>query len=98
MNVDDAASWSTATPFTTYNGTGYNATQFASFVTLREYGWLDGISLDVEHGATANTNYRNLIAAFGAYFGPSHQVQTTKCIRQLYIPAEHRGQTSGKYP
>src|SRR6218665_2114877 len=27
MNVDDAASWSTATPFTAYNGTGMNYTQ-----------------------------------------------------------------------
>ncbi|HEX3009835.1 MAG TPA: glycosyl hydrolase family 18 protein, partial [Bacteroidales bacterium] len=71
MNVDDAASWSTATPFTTYNGTALNYTQFASFVynCVTTVGF-DGISLDVEHGATDNTNYRNLIKELGKYFGP----------------------------
>ena len=50
MNVDDAASWSTATPFTTYNGTAYNYVQFASFINdcVNTVGF-DGISLDVRN-------------------------------------------------
>jgi hypothetical protein len=92
MNVDDAASWSTATPFTTYNGTAYNATQFASFVNscVTTVG-LDGISLDVEHGATANTNYRNLIAALGAYFGPLSSSPNDK----MYTAAVYAGGAPG---
>jgi hypothetical protein len=74
MNVDDAASWNTTTPFTTYNGTGLNYLQFASFVKacIIDSLHFDGIALDVEHmGSTpANTNFTNLIKAFGAYFGP----------------------------
>lgn len=74
MNVDDAASWNTSTPFTTYNGTGLNYLQFASFVKacIVDSLHFDGIALDVEHmGSTpANTNFTNLIKAFGAYFGP----------------------------
>jgi hypothetical protein len=74
MNVDDAASWNTTTPFTTYNGTGLNYLQFASFVKacIIDSLHFDGIALDVEHmGSTAaNTNFTNLVKAFGAYFGP----------------------------
>jgi hypothetical protein len=74
MNVDDAASWNTTTPFTTYNGTGLTYLQFASFVKacIIDSLHFDGIALDVEHmGSTAaNTNFTNLIKAFGAYFGP----------------------------
>lgn len=92
MNVDDAASWSTATPFTTYNGTAYNATQFASFInTCVNTVGLDGISLDVEHGATDNTNYRNLIAALGGYFGPLSSSPSTK----MYIGAFYSGGAPG---
>ncbi|HEY5751257.1 MAG TPA: glycosyl hydrolase family 18 protein [Chryseolinea sp.] len=92
MNVDDAASWSTATPFTTYNGTAYNATQFASFINscVTTVG-LDGISLDVEHGATANTNYRNLIAALGGYFGPLSSSPNDK----MYTAAVYSGGAPG---
>jgi len=92
MNVDDAASWSTATPFTTYNGTAYNATQFASFInTCVNTVGFDGISLDVEHGATANTNYRNLIAALGAYFGPLSSSPNDK----MYTAAVYSGGAPG---
>ena len=79
MNVDDNANWSSATPFTTYNGTAYNYVQFASFVNdcVNTAGF-DGISLDVEHGATDNTNYRNLIKELGKYFGPLSTNSTTK--------------------
>ena len=73
-NVDDANSWNTTTPFTTYNGTGLNYHQFAAFVKACVIDSLhfDGIALDVEHmGSTAaNTNYTNLIKEFGLYFGP----------------------------
>ena len=32
MNVDDAASWSTTTPFTTYDGKKLDYQQFAAFI------------------------------------------------------------------
>lgn len=71
MNVDDAASWSTSTPFTTWDNDGLNYQEFAEFVydCVIDAGF-DGISLDVEHGATDNTYYRNLITELGDYFGP----------------------------
>jgi hypothetical protein len=71
MNLDDAASWSTSTPFTTWNGKALNYIQFAAFVdSCVTAANLDGISLDVEHKAVDNTNYRNLIKELGGYFGP----------------------------
>lgn len=92
MNVDDAASWSTSTPFTTYDGTGMNYTQFASFInTCVSTVGLDGISLDVEHGATDNTSYRNLITELGDYFGPLSSNPTTT----MYIGAFYSGGAPG---
>ncbi|NIG55761.1 glycosyl hydrolase family 18 protein [Chitinophaga sp. Cy-1792] len=92
MNVDDAASWSTTTPFTTYNGTAYTYTQFASFInTCVNTVGLDGISLDVEHGATDNTNYRNLIKELGKYFGPQSSASTSK----IYTGAVYSGGAPG---
>jgi hypothetical protein len=92
MNVDDAASWSTATPFTTYNGTAYNYQQFASFInTCVNTVGFDGISLDVEHGATDNTNYRNLIRELGNYFGPLSSDPSNK----MYIGAFYSGGAPG---
>lgn len=74
MNVDDAASWNTTQPFTTYNGTKLNYVQFAAFVKacITDSLHFDGIALDVEHmGSTpANTNFTNLVKEFGKYFGP----------------------------
>jgi hypothetical protein len=92
MNVDDAASWSTATPFTTYNGTAYNYVQFASFINdcVNTVGF-DGISLDVEHGATDNTNYRNLIKELGKYFGPLSSSPDSK----IYTGAFYSGGAPG---
>lgn len=92
MNVDDAASWSTATPFTTYNGTAYNYVQFASFINdcVNAVGF-DGISLDVEHGATDNTNYRNLIKELGKYFGPLSPNSASK----IYTGAFYSGGAPG---
>lgn len=92
MNVDDAASWSTSTPFTTYNGTAYNYQQFAAFInTCVNTVGFDGISLDVEHGATDNTNYRNLIRELGNYFGPL----STDPSNKMYIGAFYSGGAPG---
>jgi hypothetical protein len=88
MNVDDAASWSTATPFTTWNGKALNYTQFASFVdSCVTAAGLDGISLDVEHKAVDNTNYRNLIKEFGKYFGPL----SSNPLKKMYTGAFYSG-------
>jgi hypothetical protein len=92
MNVDDAASWSTSTPFTTYNGTAYNYQQFAAFInTCVTTVGFDGISLDVEHGATDNTNYRNLIRELGNYFGPLSSDPSNK----IYTGAFYSGGAPG---
>jgi hypothetical protein len=88
MNVDDAASWSTATPFTTWNGKALNYTQFALFVdSCVTAADLDGISLDVEHKATDNTYYRNLIKEFGKYFGPL----SSNASKKMYVGAFYSG-------
>ncbi|MDR3627189.1 MAG: T9SS type A sorting domain-containing protein [Ignavibacteriaceae bacterium] len=72
MNLDDAAAWSTDTPFTTYDGTKLNYQQFAEFIKrcAIDSVHLDGISLDIEHNATGNTQYINLLTEIGKYFGP----------------------------
>lgn len=90
MNVDDAASWSTATPFRMWDGKALNYTQFASFVDscVNAVG-LDGISLDIEHGAEDNTQYRNLIKEFGKYFGPLSSDPSKKMyIAAIYYAAD----------
>ncbi len=71
MNVDDTKQWSTAVPFTTYDGRALNYQQHALFIDscITAVG-LDGISLDIEHGATDNTYYRDLIRELGKYVGP----------------------------
>ena len=88
MNVDDAASWSTATPFTTWNGKALTYVQFAAFVDscVTAVG-LDGISMDVEHKATDNSYYRNLIIEFGKYFGPL----STNASTRVYTGAFYSG-------
>ena len=95
MNVDDATSWNTTTPFTTYNGTRLTYTQFAAFVKTCVIDSLhfDGIALDVEHlGSTAaNTNYTNLIKAFGSWFGPLSSNSTTT----VYTAAIYDGAQAG---
>ena len=95
MNVDDATSWNTTTPFTTYNGTGLTYLQFAAFVKacIIDSLHFDGIALDVEHlGSTAaNTNYTNLIKAFGSYFGPLSSNSTTT----IYTAAIYDGAQAG---
>ena len=92
MNVDDAASWSTSTPFTTWNGTHYNYQQFAAFVyNCVIAAGFDGISLDVEHGATDNTYYRNLITELGSYFGPLSSNPAT----MIYTGAFYSGGAPG---
>jgi Secretion system C-terminal sorting domain/Glycosyl hydrolases family 18 len=93
MNVDDAASWSTSTPFTTYDGIKYNSQQFASFIKTCAIDslHLDGISLDIEHKATGNDDYITLINEIGKYFGPLSSNSTT----QMYIAAIYSGGRPG---
>lgn len=95
MNVDDATSWNTTTPFTTYNGTGLSYTQFASFVKacIVDSLHFDGIALDVEHmGSTAaNTNFTNLVKEFGKYFGPL----STNPTNTVYTAAIYDGAQAG---
>jgi hypothetical protein len=71
MNVDDTKAWSTAVPFTTWDGKQLNYQQYAAFIDscITAIG-LDGISLDIEHSATDNAYYRNLIIELGKYAGP----------------------------
>jgi hypothetical protein len=94
-NVDDATSWNTTTPFTTWNGTGLTYTQFAAFVKacIIDSLHFDGIALDVEHlGSTpANSNYTNLVKAFGAYFGPLSSNSTST----IYTAAIYDGAAAG---
>ncbi len=89
MNVDDAASWSTSTPFTTYDGVKYNYQQFAAFIKTCAIDslHLDGISLDIEHKATANDYYKSLLKEIGKYFGP----MSSNSDSQMYIGAMYKG-------
>ena len=79
MNVDDTKFWSTDTPFATYDGRKLNYQQYALFIDscITAVG-LDGISLDIEHGATDNIYYRNLIKELGKYVGPLSMNSTTR--------------------
>ena len=92
MNLDDRSSWSTDTPFTAWDGTAYDYKQFAQFVydCVTEVGF-DGISLDVEHGATDNEHYRNLITELGTYFGPLSSNPNT----MIYTGAFYSGGAPG---
>lgn len=93
MNVDDAASWSTATPFTTWDGRQLSAEEFALFIktcAIDSVG-LDGISLDVEHGATGNAAYIALLKEIGKHFGPL----SANAGSQMYIAAIYSGAAPG---
>ncbi len=85
MNVDDAPSWSTSTPFTTHDGVGLDYMQFAAFIKTCAIDslHLDGISLDVEHRATGNAEYTSLLKEIGKYFGPRSSDSTS----QMYTAA-----------
>jgi len=102
MNVDDANSWNTTTPFTTYNGTGLNYQQFASFVKacIIDSLHFDGIALDVEHmGSTAaNTNFTNLIKEFGKYFGPLSSNSTSTVYTAAIYDGAQAGYAIGQSP
>jgi hypothetical protein len=92
MNVDDAALWSTTTPFTTYDGKKLDYQQFAAFIkACIDSVHLDGISLDIEHGATANVPYVSLLKELGKYFGPLSPDSTS----QMYIAAIYSGGAPG---
>ena len=93
MNVDDAASWSTSTPFTTYDGKKLTPQEFAAFIktcAIDSVG-LDGISLDIEHGATGNAAYVSLLKEIGKYFGPL----SPDSASQMYIAALYAGGAPG---
>ena len=74
-NIDDASAWQTATPFTTYNGVGLTAAQYAAFVKscVIDSLHMDGIALDQEHiqpySTTPNTNYLAVLNSLSSYFG-----------------------------
>ncbi|SHN25811.1 glycosyl hydrolase family 18 protein [Chitinophaga sp. CF418] len=102
MNVDDAPSWNTTTPFTTYNGQGLNYQQFASFVKacIIDSLHFDGIALDVEHlGSTAaNTNFTNLVKQFGSYFGPLSSNSTSTVYTAAIYSGAQAGYAIGQSP
>jgi hypothetical protein len=85
MNVDDAPSWSTSTPFTTYDSVKLDYQQFTAFIKTCAIDslHLDGISLDIEHRAIGNAQYIALLKEIGKYFGPESSNSTT----QMYIAA-----------
>jgi hypothetical protein len=93
MNVDDAASWSTSTPFTSYDGKKYDYQQFAAFIKSCAIDslHLDGISLDIEHGATGNAAYIALLKEIGKYFGPL----SSHAASQIYTAAIYSGGAPG---
>ncbi len=89
MNVDDNPSWSTSTPFTTYDGKKLYYQQFAEFIKSCAIDslHLDGISLDIEHRAQGNANYKLLLKEIGKYFGPLSVYSDS----QMYIAAMIKG-------
>ena len=93
MNVDDAPTWSTPTPFTTYDEKQLDAAQFAEFIKACAIDslHLDGISLDIEHRATGNADYINLLEEIGKYFGPRSSNSST----EMYIAAIYAGGRPG---
>ncbi len=93
MNVDDAASWSTSTPFTTHDGTKYDYQQFAAFIKACAIDslHLNGISLDIEHGATGNAAYVALLKEIGKYFGPL----SSNGASQIFAAAIYSGGAPG---
>jgi hypothetical protein len=93
MNLDDAPSWSTATPFATWDGRNLSAQEFAAFIracAIDSVG-LDGISLDIEHGATGNAAYVSLLKEIGKHFGPL----SPDSASQMYIAAIYAGGAPG---
>ncbi len=98
MNVDDAASWSTSTPFTTYDGRKLDYQQFAAFIKacVIDSLHLDGISLDIEHGATGNAAYISLIKEIGKYFGPMSSNSTSEIYTAAIYAGGRPGSVIGK--
>ncbi|MFZ0454048.1 MAG: T9SS type A sorting domain-containing protein [Ignavibacteriaceae bacterium] len=89
MNVDDKPSWDSAVVFTTYDGEKLNYKQFAEFIKTCAIDslHLDGISLDIEHRAAGNDNYKMLLKEIGKYFGP----MSSNSDSQIYIAAMFKG-------
>jgi len=89
MNVDDRPDWDTPAPFTTWDGIELNYQQFAEFIKTCAIDslQLDGISLDIEHRAEGNDNYKALLKEIGKYFGPL----SPDSASQMYIAAMFKG-------
>jgi hypothetical protein len=91
MNVDDAESWQTTSPFADNTNVTYK--QFASSIA----SWcakvpFDGIALDVEHfSGSANSNFVNLVRELGKYFGP----QSSNPGGTIYTAAIYSGASAG---
>jgi hypothetical protein len=100
MNVDDAPSWSTDTPFTTFDGINYNYKQFAEFIKYCAIDVLklDGISLDIEHKATGNTQYINLLTEIGKYFGPLSSDSSSQIFAAAIYSGGAPGYVIGQHP
>jgi len=92
MNVDDAASWQTTTPFTDYTGDGKTYTEYAALVnSMAQAVPFNGIALDVEHfSGSANqillTWSGNLVIILVRY----HLIQTTLSTLRQFIPGQQQ--------
>ena len=89
MNVDDAYSWNTPFPFTTYDGKQLNAQQFSKFIKtcVIDSLHLDGIVLDLEHlrDTAVNSDFISIIEELGKYFGSlSSNKNTTIYTATIY--------------
>lgn len=93
MNVDDAQSWKTETPFTDFAGEEKTCQEYAALVyEMARKVPFDGIALDVEHfSAPANQNFINLVREFGKYFGP----QSINPNSTVYTAAIYSGAAAG---
>ncbi|MBN2685565.1 MAG: hypothetical protein JXR40_09825, partial [Pontiellaceae bacterium] len=93
MNVDDAQSWQTETPFTDYAGEGKTYAEYAALIyEMAQKVPFDGIALDVEHfNGPANQNFINLVREFGKYFGP----QSINPDSTIYTAAIFSGAPAG---
>jgi len=93
MNLDDAQSWQTTTPFTDYKGVRRTYTEYAALVNqMAKAVPFDGIALDVEHfSGAANQNFINLVREIGKYFGPL----SSNPNNTIYAAAIYSGKESG---
>ena len=93
MNVDDAPSWQTTTPFTDYAGIGRTYSEYAALIyQMAQAVPFDGIALDVEHfSGAANQNFISLVRELGRYFGP----RSSNPNDSIYTAAIYSGAQAG---